>query len=143
MLRIREIALLGELANKETHLVFLGNMPCTFETTGGLHTPFLHQSGTPRCSSSRSLPTFRLCVQISPDGTTFYAAGYARVPPEATDAPQGDAACFEKPSPAAIWRYEMDPSQRCLLAELGLRMEAFQGMGGGRVHVWRDEPAVA
>lgn len=124
---------LGAVANKETHLAFPGTMPRTLETTAGLPTPFLHQSGTLLCSFSRSLPNFRLCAQISPDGTTLYAAGYARVPPVAMDTPQGDAACFEKPNPAAIWRYEMDPSQRCLLAELGLRMEAFQGMWCRRI----------
>lgn len=69
--------------------------------------------------------------QISPDGTTIYAAGYAHVPPPAVDAspPSADAELSRQIPSAVVWRYEMKPSERRALAALAVRMEAFQGGG--------------
>ena len=79
--------------------------------------------------------------QISPDGTTLYAAGYAAVPPATDTEPDthgGDGAAAAAASAAAaaaasVWRYEMKPREIRALSDLGLRMEAFQGVFGTSV----------
>lgn len=71
--------------------------------------------------------------QISPDGTTLYAAGYSALPPPTGDhiAPGGDDAKQPSsgipPQAAVVWRHEMKPSEMRAVAGLVLRMEAFQG----------------
>lgn len=67
--------------------------------------------------------------QISPDGTTLYAAGYANVPPPAVDASpsSADVESSQQIPAAIVWRYEMQPSERQAMAALALRMDAFQG----------------
>lgn len=70
-------------------------------------------------------------LQISPDGTTLYAAGYAAVPPstgtEAELDNHGVQGADAAAAGAAVWRYEMKPREIRALARLGSRMEAFQG----------------
>eukprot|EP00903_Cladosiphon_okamuranus_P014428 g13389.t1 len=74
-----------------------------------------------------------LSLQVSPDGTTLYTAAYAAIPPpmeEATSNDGGEEAskhAAAMATAAVVWRYVMKPREMRALAELGLRMDVFQG----------------
>ncbi|CAM9765355.1 unnamed protein product, partial [Ectocarpus sp. 4 AP-2014] len=70
-----------------------------------------------------------LSLQVSPDGTTLYAAGYAPVPSLAVEPASGTEAGTSSAAGdgAVIWRHEMKPTEVRKLAMLRSRMEAFGG----------------
>ncbi|CAM9706320.1 unnamed protein product, partial [Ectocarpus sp. 12 AP-2014] len=86
---------------------------------------------TPWASSLRGLPegVGVLSLQVSPDGTTLYAAGYAPVSSLAVEPASGTEAGTSSAAGdgAVVWRHEMKPTEVRKLATLGSRMEAFGG----------------
>ncbi|CAM9766287.1 unnamed protein product, partial [Ectocarpus sp. 8 AP-2014] len=86
---------------------------------------------TPWASSLRGLPEGLgvLSLQVSPDGTTLYAAGYAPVPSLSVEPASGTEAGTSSAAGdgAFVWRHEMKPTEVRKLATLGSRMEAFGG----------------
>lgn len=68
--------------------------------------------------------------QVSPDGTTLYAAGYhPPIPLAETNASLIDSVASpgDNAPTAVVWRHEMRLPERRFMADLGLRMEAYQG----------------
>ncbi|CAM9480513.1 unnamed protein product [Ectocarpus sp. 13 AM-2016] len=86
---------------------------------------------TPWASSLRGLPEGLgvLSLQVSPDGTTLYAAGYAPISSLAVEPACGIEAGTSSAAGdgAVVWRHEMKPTEVRKLATLRSRMETFGG----------------